>query len=36
MKVIIIGDVVGKPGRRILTASLKRLKEAIRGRVRSG
>lgn len=27
MKVIIIGDVVGKPGRKILTATLKRLKE---------
>ncbi|HXG92698.1 MAG TPA: TIGR00282 family metallophosphoesterase [Blastocatellia bacterium] len=27
MKVIIIGDVVGKPGRRILCASLRRLKE---------
>ena len=27
MKVIIIGDIVGKPGRKILTASLKRLKE---------
>jgi metallophosphoesterase (TIGR00282 family) len=27
MKVIIIGDVVGKPGRRVLLSSLKRLKE---------
>ena len=27
MKVIIIGDVVGKPGRNVLTASLKGLKE---------
>ena len=27
MKVILIGDVVGKPGRKILTATLKRLKE---------
>ena len=27
MKVIIIGDIVGKPGRRILTATLKKLKE---------
>ena len=27
MKVIIIGDIVGKPGRKILTATLKRLKE---------
>lgn len=27
MKVIIIGDVVGKPGRDVLTASLKRLKQ---------
>lgn len=27
MKVIIIGDVVGKPGRKILSATLKRLKE---------
>jgi len=27
MKVIIIGDVVGKPGRKVLTESLKRLKE---------
>jgi len=27
MKVIIVGDVVGKPGRKILTATLKRLKE---------
>lgn len=27
MKVIIIGDIVGRPGRKILTASLKRLKE---------
>ena len=27
MKVIIIGDIVGKPGRKILSASLKRLKE---------
>ena len=26
MKVILIGDVVGKPGRRALTASLKQLK----------
>jgi len=27
MKVIIIGDIVGKPGRKILTATLKKLKE---------
>jgi 2',3'-cyclic-nucleotide 2'-phosphodiesterase len=27
MKVIIIGDIVGKPGRRVLTATLKKLKE---------
>ncbi|MFY9555939.1 MAG: YmdB family metallophosphoesterase, partial [Blastocatellia bacterium] len=27
MKVIIIGDVVGKPGRKVLTSTLKRLKE---------
>ena len=27
MKVIIIGDVVGKPGRKVLVATLKRLKE---------
>jgi calcineurin-like phosphoesterase len=27
MKVIIVGDVVGKPGRKVLTATLKRLKE---------
>lgn len=27
MKVVIIGDIVGKPGRRILTATLKKLKE---------
>src|SRR5215470_19856751 len=27
MKVIVIGDVVGKPGRKILTAKLKSLKE---------
>ena len=27
MKVIIIGDVVGKPGRKILVATLQRLKE---------
>ncbi|HKP86770.1 MAG TPA: TIGR00282 family metallophosphoesterase [Blastocatellia bacterium] len=27
MKVILIGDVVGKPGRKVLTASLKRLKD---------
>ena len=27
MKVIIIGDIVGRPGRRILTATLKKLKE---------
>ncbi len=27
MKVIIIGDVVGKPGRKVLTATLKRLRE---------
>jgi metallophosphoesterase (TIGR00282 family) len=27
MKVIIVGDIVGKPGRRILTATLKKLKE---------
>jgi metallophosphoesterase (TIGR00282 family) len=27
MKVIIIGDIVGKPGRKVLTATLKKLKE---------
>src|ERR1044072_1836464 len=27
MKVIVIGDIVGKPGRKALSASLKRLKE---------
>ena len=27
MKVIIVGDVVGKPGRKVLTAMLKSLKE---------